>query len=333
MKKVIVSGGSGFVATWVIADFLNQGYAVAASLRSLAKADTIKAGMSRYVTAANLAHLTFFEADLTSPDGWQAAMTGADGVIHVASPMGNGTESTEELVRVAKGGVQTVFNAAAAAGVSRIVMTSSQAASTPDSHTTGTLDESFWTDLANPELDPYRISKVQAEREAWRLADELNLQLTTILPGAIFGPVMTTNLSSNGILLRLLKGQPALPKVPLEISDVRDLATLHRLAFENPVAIGNRYLAASQTLSMLAVGRLFQHHFTELNLHVRPLPNWATRLLAKPMPSLRSLVPMLDRQYHHTTAAAETDLGWTQHHPEDTVLAAGQRLVTMGLVK
>ncbi|MFC6260875.1 NAD-dependent epimerase/dehydratase family protein [Levilactobacillus fujinensis] len=333
MKKVVVSGGSGFVASWVITEFLTHGYAVATSLRSLDKAERIKQGLSRYVSAVQLANLSFFQADLTRPAGWQAGMAGADGVIHVASPLGNGTESTAELVEVARDGVLNVFQAAADAGVKRIVMTSSQAASTPDSHATGTFDESLWTDLANPELDPYRISKVKAERTAWAFAEEHDLSLTTILPGAIFGPVMTANLSSNGLLRQLLKGLPAVPKVPLEVSDVRDLAVLHRLAFEQSAAIGNRYLAASQTISMPAVAKLYQQNYSQLRVHARPLPNWATRLLAKPMPALRSLVPMLDRRYHHTTAAAEHDLGWTQHTPTETVLAAADRLISLGLVK
>ena len=108
MKKVVVSGGSGFVASWVIADFLNHGYAVTTSLRSLTKADGIKRALARYVPATALANLTFFVADLTQPDGWAAGMASADGVIHVASPLGHGTESTDELVHVARDGVQTV---------------------------------------------------------------------------------------------------------------------------------------------------------------------------------------------------------------------------------
>ncbi len=42
MKKVVVSGGSGFVASWGLTEFLTHGYAVVTSLRSLAKADSIK---------------------------------------------------------------------------------------------------------------------------------------------------------------------------------------------------------------------------------------------------------------------------------------------------
>ncbi|WP_284142931.1 NAD-dependent epimerase/dehydratase family protein [Furfurilactobacillus milii] len=270
---------------------------------------------------------------MTSEAGWQEAMNGADGVIHVASPLGNGTESTEEMVSVARGGVLNVLQAADKAGVKRIVMTSSQAASTPDSHATGTFDGSFWTDPDNPELDPYRISKVKAEQAAWDFADKHDMNLTTVLPGAIFGPVITNNLSTNQILLQMLKGQPALPKVPLEISDVRDLAKLHRLAFENPKAIGQRYIGSSQTLTMLQVGKIYQSAFPELHLHIRALPNWATRVLSRFVPSLRTLVPMLNRRYHHTTAAAENDLGWQQHKPEETVLDAAKRLIEMGLVE
>lgn len=333
MKKVVVTGGSGFVASWVIAEFLTHHYAVATSLRSLKKANAVKQGLQRYVSATDLANLTFFEADLTSAAGWEAGLRGADGVIHVASPLGHGTESTAELVAVAKGGVQHVLTAAAAVGIKRVVMTSSEAASTPASTATGTFDESFWTSLTNPELDPYRVSKVEAEKAAWQLADEQSLALTTILPGAIFGPVMTPNLSSNGMLLQLLKGLPAIPKVPMEVTDVRDLAQLHRLAFENDQAIGNRYLAASQAINLLAIGRLYQQAFPQLKLAARPLPNWVTRRLATVMPSLRSLAPMLNRQYHHTTTAATSQLGWQQHTPTETVLAAAQRLLAMGLVK
>jgi len=333
MKKVVVTGGSGFVASWVIAEFLTHHYEVATSLRSLDKAAAIKQGLQRLVPADDLAHLSFFEADLTKLTGWQLGLTAADGVIHVASPLGHGTESTEELVRVAKAGVQNVFTAAAAAGVKRIVMTSSQAASTPASTALGTFDESFWTDPKNPELDPYRVSKVLAEQAAWDIAKQEQLQLTTILPGAIFGPVLTTNLSSNGILLQLLNGLPAIPKVSLEVSDVRDLARLHRLAFENEQAIGQRYLAANQTMTMLAIAQAYQQAFPQLRIAARPLPNWATRQLARVMPSMRTLVPMLNRRYHHTAAAAMTQLGWQQHQPVETVVAAGQRLISMGLVK
>lgn len=334
MKKVIVTGGTGFVAGWVIVEFLKAGYQVSTSVRSMKKTERLEKDLANAVSKEEMANLSFFEADLTSDKNWVENIEGADGVIHVASPMGNGTESVEELVTVAKNGTLTVLKAAKDAGVKRIVMTSSEAVSTPETGSTEVLDESFWTDVNNPDLDAYRISKVESEKAAWKYAKENDLELTTVLPGAIFGPILSDRaVSSNQVLLRLFDGMSITPRIPLEISDVRDLAHLHRLAFENPVAIGKRYLAASQTLQMADVEKIYQTNFPYKKIKIRIVPSFAFKLLSKFVPSLRTLVPMLDRKYRHTTAAAENDLGWTQHKPEDTVLDAVKMMIKFGVAK
>lgn len=332
-KTVVVTGGSGFVAGWVIREFLTHDYQVRASLRSLKKAPAVKATVTAGLTETEQANLTFFEANLTSQKGWATGMTGADGVIHVASPLGTGRESADELVAIAKGGTLNVLKAAKAAGINRVVMTSSQAASTaPTSAGSVELDESYWTDINNPELDPYRISKVASEKAAWAFANAQDIALTTILPGAIFGPVLSDKaVSSNGILANFLHRNNAVPKVPLEISDVRDLAALHRLAFENDVAVSKRYLAADQKLTMLQVARLYQQTFPDRHMHIVSVPNGVMRVGARFIPSIRSLVPMLTRQYSHTTKAAQQDLGWQQHTPQETVIDTAKSLIEHGL--
>lgn len=334
MEKVIVTGGSGFVASWVIKDFLDNGYEVATSLRSMKKADMVKNELSKQISEDELQNLSFFEADLVDPKGWVDAIKGSNGVIHVASPMGNGTESVAELVNVARNGALNILQAAKEAGVKRVVMTSSEAASTAEKGNADLLDESYWTDVTNPELDAYRISKVASEKAAWDYAQKNDLKLTTTLPGAIFGPAMDQKtVSSNRILLQILKGMPFIPRVPMEISDVRDLAELHRLAFENDTAIGHRYLAASQELTMGQIATIYQKKFPELKIKVRIAPNWVIKTGARFVPSLRALVPMLDRKTRHSTKAAENDLGWTQHQPETTVVDAAQALLDLDLVK
>lgn len=290
--------------------------------------------LSSFVNEEELSHLSFFEADLTSKRGWAEAMKGAAGIFHVASPLGHGTETAEQMVAVAKNGTLNVLQAAVDAGVDRVVMTSSQAASTPLADFVGTLDESFWSDVTNPELDPYRISKIEAEHAAWDFAKSHGLKLTTVLPGAIFGPAMSErSMSSNRILLELLKGQPMIPQVPMEVSDVRDLAVLRRLAFESPKVVGKRYLAASQRTTMPEIARLYHDEFPQLRVNDREMPKWLTRVASRFVPSLRTLVPMLNRRYGHSTAAAEKDLGWVQHSPRETVLDAAKQLIKLGLVK
>lgn len=334
-KTIVVTGGSGFVAGWVIRDLLQHDYTVRASLRNMRKADRVTGSVTRGLPAEQAARLSFFTADLTSTDGWAAGMHGADAIMHVASPLGHGTESTEEMVRVARGGTLNVLQAAHDAGVTRVVMTSSQAASTaPTSVGDQLLDEEYWSPEDNPELDPYRRSKIAAEKAAWQFAREQGMELTTIMPGAIFGPILTPDqISSDSILLTMLRGQHLVPKVPMEITDVRDLATLHRLALSNPAAVGHRYLAADQLMTMPSVLATYRQAFPELHLHFVAAPNWTVRLMSRFVPSLRTLVPMLRRRYRHTTAAAQRDLGWTQHTPAETVLDAARSLMDAGLVK
>ncbi|MDV7719459.1 NAD-dependent epimerase/dehydratase family protein [Pediococcus ethanolidurans] len=326
MKRIIVTGGSGFIAGWVIREFLTHNYLVSASLRHLNQGQEIKKAITAGLPVAQAQNLDFFQADLTKEAGWQTAMQGAVGVIHVASPLGNGTETTAELTNVAKNGTLNVLTAARNAGIKRIVMTSSQAASTPAS-------DVGWTNLNNPELDPYRISKVVSEKVAWQFAHENNLDLTTILPGAVFGPILSSHsISSNRILLNFMHKIAWVPKVPMEISDVRDLAVLHRLAFEKKVAINNRYLAADQYLTMPQAAQIIHNHFPNLATHPVILPNRLVKVMANFIPSLRALTPMLSRKYRHTTKAASTDLGWQQHTPEETIIAAGQTLISLEVI-
>lgn len=335
-KTIVVTGGTGYIAGFVIAEFLNHGYKVRASVRSLSKTEELKKALSAFVNEDSLLSLTTFAADLTSSRGWAEGFSGADGIIHVASPLGHGTEAAEELRRIAEGGTLNVLQGALDAGVKRIVMTSSQAASTPRiSEGKVLLDETFWSDENNPELDPYRRSKIAAEKAAWDFAAKHGLNLTTVLPGAVFGQVMSAqNISSNGILLQLINGGlPRALNIPLEVSNIRDLTALHRLAFENDNAIGERFLAASQTIRMPEVARIYRERYPESKTPAKVFPNGVVRLLAKFIPSLRSMVPMLGREYSHTTEKAERLLGWTQHTPRETVLEAAESFCKLGMIK
>ncbi len=335
-KCVVVTGGTGYIAGFVIAEFLNNGYKVKASVRDASKEETLMNDLLNFVTLDKVGNFSVFEADLKSSENWVENFRGVDGIIHVASPLGSGTESVEELKAVAVGGTLKVLKAAKEAGIKRVVMTSSQAASTPlKSVGKVVLDESFWSDENNPEIDAYRISKIASEKAAWEFAKENDIDLTTILPGAVFGAVMSAkNISSNEILLKLINGEiPRAFNIPLETSNVQDLAKLHYLAFENPKAIGERFLAASQTIWMPEVAKLFYETYPNSKTPQKVFPDWMVRLLAKFVPAVRSMVPMLKREYTHSTEKAERLLGWKQETPEDTVIEAAESLYKFGLVK
>jgi nucleoside-diphosphate-sugar epimerase len=327
--KVLVTGGSGFVAGWVIKQLLERGGTVRATLRSQKSEARIR---TTFPTAG--ARLEFAIADLTSDGGWVDAMAGVDAVLHVASPLGHAGTSEAELIEAAKDGTLRVLRAAVEARVPRVVMTSSGAAATPPEGSEGEFDESLWTNPAQRDLDAYRRSKALAERAAW---DFINTQtgtsLTTILPGAIFGPLLSAEtVGSVGIIARMLRGMPGVPRIGLRVVDVRDVAEAHLLALDAPESAGKRFIAVGDMLWMREVGQILHERFPEAAKTVpRELPDWLVRVASRFQPDLRGLVPMLGRRYSYSTEAARKVLGWTPRPSKEVIIDSAQSLIDLGL--
>lgn len=334
-KKIAVTGGTGYIAGLVIKEFLEHGYEVTTSVRSTEKGEQLKALMAKNVSPEAAGELSTFVAELSQEEGWETGFQGCSGIIHVASPLGSGKERADELTAISVGGTLNVLAGAVKAGVKRVVMTSSEAAATPRKEESGVLTESFWSDESNPELDAYRLSKIRSERAAWKFAKEQGLQLTTILPGAVFGPILTGSqtISSNEILQQMLNGKlPFTVKVPFNISDARDVALLHRLAFEQQQAIGERYLAGSQVLMMPEVARILKVKYPDKKSPKFVAPDWLIRAASHIMPELKGFATMMGRDYSYSCEKAESQLGWQQHDAEQTILEAAESLLGNGLV-
>ncbi|HXL98511.1 MAG TPA: NAD-dependent epimerase/dehydratase family protein, partial [Rhizomicrobium sp.] len=208
-ETVLVTGGTGFVGGWCVVELLKRGYNVRTTVRSLSKEPAARAAIA---TAADPGdRLTFFPADLTRDDGWDAAVQGCDYVLHVASPLGaDDPKDPNELIVPARDGALRVLRAAAKAGVKRVVMTSSVAAcGGPPAGPDSVSDETVWTDPKAKGVNAYRQSKTIAERAAWDFVAGQGASglLTTILPAAILGPVLTAeNLGSVQLVQRLMNG-------------------------------------------------------------------------------------------------------------------------------
>ncbi len=333
-ETVLVTGGTGYVAGWCVAELLKRGYRVRTTVRNQSKEDVVRCAVAAEADPAG--RLSFAIADLTSDAGWPEAMDGVDYVLHVASPMvADDPKSTDPdaLLIPARDGTLRVLRAATAAGVKRVVMTSAANAASPSSYQDeGVSDETLWTDPADPALPSYRRSKTAAEKAAWDYMATRSgpTTLTTILPGAVFGPILSpTTLNSVQIIGRLVKGMPGTPRIGFEVVDVRDLVDIHIRAMTAPEAAGQRFLATGEFIWMLDAANALRTGLGEAGAKVpkRNLPDFAVRLTAVFDKSLREIMPALGRKHRHSTAKAERVLGWHARPAAETVVACGKSLI------
>jgi len=331
-QTVLVTGGTGFIAGWCIVELLRRGASVRASVRSLARESSVRAALA--ATGVSTDSLTFVVADLTRDEGWDAAMAGCDAVLHVASPLGARTSgSADDLIVPARDGTLRVLRAATKAGVGRVVMTSAAAAARPPQGSDRVADETVWTDTAGRKFDPYRLSKILAERAAWDFmaAHAGRTAFTTILPGAVFGPVLRKDkLGSVQVIERLLKGQPpGIPRLGFSIVDVRDLADLHVRAMSSPAAAGERFLAVGDFLWMKDIASTLRARLGERAARVptRGLPDAAVRLIALFVPQLRMLAADLGRENRSTSEKARRLLGFAPRPAATTVVDCAESLL------
>ncbi len=231
-KLILVTGGSGFVGGHCIVQLLQKGNNVRTTLRSLKSKnkliETLNANGISY-----LDNLSFIEAELTKDNNWADAMNGCEYVLSVASPVFFEMPKDEnEAIRPAVEGILRVLKFARNAGVKHVVMTSNFGAvgfNQTDKNRETT--EADWTDTDLKGLSIYEKSKLLAERAAWEFIKKEggNLEFATVNPVAIFGPSLNEHISGSlDIIKNLLDGSmKAIPPIPLNIIDVRDVADLH----------------------------------------------------------------------------------------------------------
>jgi dihydroflavonol-4-reductase len=319
-ERVLVTGGTGFVARWCVAQLRERGYEVRVTARRRVEMPGVEV----------------VRADLTRDEGWAEAVAGCDYVLHVASPLGSdGRADPGALTTAAREGTLRVLRAATAAGVKRVVMTSSTAAATPSpSDVDAVADETVWTDVTDPDVTPYRRSKVLAERAAWDFMDGYDgpTTLTTILPVAIFGPVLAPdNRGSVDVIQRLLTGRPpVLPRFGFSIVDVRDLADLHIRAMTSPEAAGERFVAAGEFRWLSDIARTLRERLGDRAAKVptRGVPDGVVRLLARVVPPLRTLTPLLGRDLAFDASKARRVLGFAPRPAASTVVDCAESLLT-----
>ncbi len=335
-QVVLVTGGSGFLGGWCVVEALQGGYRVRTTVRDMAREGEVRANVASRLDAGE--RLTVLSADLTRDEGWAEAVAGCDYVLHVASPFPpEQPKDPDDLIVPAREGTLRVLRASLAAGVKRIVVTSSVAAVRNGRggalRGERELTEQDWNDLKDPGETPYARSKTIAERAAWDFMEQQGARerLVTVQPGAIVGPLLGSDRSySLDAIERLLEGRmPGLPKLGFSFVDVRDVAALEVGALTAPDAGGNRLIAAPEFLWFSDVARILRDR---LGAHAskvptRQIPNFVVKAVALMDPSVRSVAGELGWRTDFSTQAARSLVGWSPRPVQETIVDCARSLL------
>lgn len=219
--------------------------------------------------------------DLTQDAGWAEALSGADVLVHTASPFPM-TQPKEEaaLIRPAVDGARRALRGAQAAGIDRVVLTSSAVAVMNTELASGkpAYDEADWTDTAHPGVTAYEKSKTLAEQAAWDFVNEdaPGIALTVINPVRVLGAPLDLNYGTSvQVVERILKAQdPMLPRIGFPIVDVTDVAEMHLRAVERPETAGKRYIAAEEFLWFRDIAEAIKAEYPGRKVVTREARTW-----------------------------------------------------------
>ncbi|XP_006433231.2 cinnamoyl-CoA reductase 2 isoform X1 [Citrus clementina] len=249
--KVCVTGAGGYLASWVVKLLLSKDYFVRGTVRE--PSDEKNTHLYKLEKASE--NLKLFKADLLDYDSVKSAIVGCNGVFHVASPVPSSSVPNPEveLIEPAVKGTLNVLKACLEAKVKRVIVVSSGAAVglNPRWPKGQIMDETCWSDkeYCRTTNNWYCLSKTEAESEALEFAKRTGLDVVTVCPNLIWGPLLQSNVNSSSLVLikRLKEGYESLENRLRMIVDVRDVAEALLLAYEKAEAEG-RYICTAHLI-------------------------------------------------------------------------------------
>lgn len=343
-KPILVTGGTGYLASWIVKQLLDQGLEVRTTVRNLAQKDKYAHLTALAVKSKGI--LMFFEADLLKKGSFTEAMSGCELVIHTASPFKiSGIKNAEsELVQPALEGTRNVLDTVnLTESVKRVVLTSSVVAIFGDAidiqkTSEGVFTEEYWNTTSSTDHQPYPYSKTVAEKLAWQMTEEQSRwDLLTINPGFIMGPSLSrrTDSTSIEIMIQMATGKfkTGVPSGTMSFVDVRDVANAHIQAGFTPSASG-RHICTSEDRSFLDLADALRKDYSDFPLPKKFVPKWLFSLIAPLIGFTRKYVKLnVGYNIRMDNSYVKKDLGMDFIPFEQTITDHFKQLIADGIIK
>lgn len=289
-KPVLVTGATGYIASWIVKYLVEYGYIVHGTVRTLSNKE--KYAHLLEIDKGEKGKLKLFEADLLKAGSFEEAMKTCELVIHSASPffVQGVKNAREQLIEPALEGTKNVLNSVnETTTVKRVVLTSSVAAIYGDpmdikKTSSGVFTEKDWNTSSTEHYQPYPYSKTLAEREAWKVEQaQKRWSLNVINPGFVMGPSLSKRIDSTSIdfIRSMVNGKYAtgMPELYFSFVDVRDVARAHINAGILQHASGRHILVADVKNSKEIVDILKEKFHNKYKLPKGLLPNFMLYIL------------------------------------------------------
>lgn len=336
MKKVLVTGATGFIGLHCVHQLLEKGYAVRGTLRSQSRAQEVRDGLSS--TGVDISNLELVEADLLKDDGWKDAVTGMDYILHVASPFIIGMPKHEnDLIRPAVEGTERVLSAAIAKKVKKVVLTSSCAAIVDTFDGKQNFTEDDWSNADHPKIAAYNKSKTLAERRAWEMVEAQTgtkpTKLVVINPAGVVGPTLTDDLgTSNVFIKKIICGEvPGAVRMHLGFVDVRDVASAHIAAMTSAKANGQRFIISEREFWFSDICQNLRAAGYN-KAPTRVMPNWLVRMIGLVDGEIKQIASLLGEERYTPADKARDILKWNPRDATDSIIETAHQLNERGLV-
>jgi dihydroflavonol-4-reductase len=314
--RTLVTGATGYLGVDLVLALRDRGRDV----RALARSD---AGAARLAgTGAEVVR-----GDVTDAESLRAAVDGVRRVFHLAGVVGHRARDDERMRAVNVEGARNVLAACRAAGVERVVFTSSVAAMGPAAAPGHPRDEGAWMLDGDDGRPDFRYARTKAAGEQVALdAAADGLDVVVVNPGFVIGPGDVHRVSSWAVEEYLRGNLRFTIDGGLSYVDGRDVVAGHLLAEERGVS-GQRYILTNEEGNLshrdffARVGRVTGRPRRQLHVPkgvLLPLLRAGTALRL-PLPLDADELASSSRWWFYTAAKARSELGFETRPLDDTI--------------